>query len=129
MNNKLIIGFFILIQFFVGKVLAADNRPRVIIMTDAETDDRCSMVHALLYANDMDIAAIIQTNSCFQRKGWSHEPWLKNIIDAYGKVLPNLRVHDPRYPSAEYLHQISLVGDEDPTHIPDIGNYSAPLYT
>lgn len=28
MNNKLIIGFFILIQFFVGKVLAADNRPR-----------------------------------------------------------------------------------------------------
>ena len=47
----------------------AYERPRVVIMTDAETDDRCSMVHALLYANDMDIAAIIQTNSCFQRKG------------------------------------------------------------
>lgn len=129
MINKLIIGFFILIQFFVGKVLAADNRPRVIIMTDAETDDRCSMVHALLYANDMDIAAIIQTNSCFQRKGWSHEPWLKNMIDAYGKVLPNLRVHDPRYPSAEYLHQISLVGDEDPTHIPDIGKSYKCVFT
>ena len=53
-----------------------DERPRVVIMTDAETDDRCSMVHALLYANDMDIAAIIQTNSCFQRHGWSNEPWL-----------------------------------------------------
>lgn len=48
---------------------ANDERPRVVIMTDAETDDRCSMVHALLYANDMDIKAIIQTNSSFQRHG------------------------------------------------------------
>ena len=86
-------------------------------MTDAETDDRCSMVHASPYANDMDIAAIIQTNSCFQRKGWSHEPWLRDMIDAYGQVLPCLRVHDPNYPTAEYLHSISFVGDEDPEHI------------
>lgn len=27
-----------------------DERPRVVIMTNVETDDRCSMVHALLYA-------------------------------------------------------------------------------
>ena len=46
------------------------------------------LVHALLYANDMDIAAIIQTNSCFQKHGWSREPWLEQMIDAYGKVLP-----------------------------------------
>lgn len=106
-----------------------DERPRVVIMTDAETDDRCSMVHALLYANDMDIAAIIQTNSCFQRHGWSNEPWLKNMIDAYGKVLPNLRVHDANYPSAEYLHSICLVGDEDRSHIPDIGKSFKEQYT
>lgn len=108
---------------------AEDLRPRVVIMTDAETDDRCSMVHALLYANDMDIKAIIQTNSCFQRHGWSSEPWLEQMIDAYGAVLPNLLVHDPRYPSAEYLHSVSLVGDEDPAHILDIGKSYKQVYT
>ncbi len=106
-----------------------DDRPRVVIMTDAETDDRCSMVHALLYANDMDIAAIIQTNSCFQRHGWSKDPWLKNMIDAYGEVLPNLQVHDPAYPSADYLHSICFVGDEDQTHIPNIGKSYKAQYT
>ena len=53
------------------------QRPRVIVLTDAETDDRCSMVHFLLYTNDMQVDGIIQTNSCFQKRGWSHEPWLK----------------------------------------------------
>lgn len=111
-------------------VLSAQNdRPRVVIMTDAETDDRCSMVHALLYANDMDIAAIIQTNSCFQKKGWSSEPWLKNMIDAYGEVLPNLRVHDARYPSAEYLHSVCYVGDENPEHIINIGKSYKNVFT
>ncbi|MBR2035913.1 MAG: DUF1593 domain-containing protein [Prevotella sp.] len=62
-----------------AKKADVNERPRVVIMTDAETDDRCSMIHALLYANDMDIAAIIQTNSCFQRHGWSKDPWLKNM--------------------------------------------------
>ena len=113
-----------------GKKTKADNdRPRVVIMTDAETDDRCSMVHALLYANDMDIAAIIQTNSCFQKHGWSREPWLEQMIDAYGKVFPNLKVHDPNYPTPEDLHSVCYVGDEDPTHIPNIGKAYKALYT
>ena len=29
-----------------------EGKPRVIVMTDGEVDDRCSMVHFLLYAND-----------------------------------------------------------------------------
>jgi len=112
-----------------AKKADVNERPRVVIMTDAETDDRCSMIHALLYANDMDIAAIIQTNSCFQRHGWSKDPWLKNMIDAYGKVLSNLRVHDSRYPSADYLHSVCFVGDEDKTHIPNIGKSFKSQYT
>ncbi len=117
----------LLMTFFYMR--ASDERPRVVIMTDAETDDRCSMVHALLYANDMDIKAIIQTNSCFQRKGWSKDPWLWDMINAYGEVLPNLRVHDPHYPSAEYLHGISMIGDEDPNHIPNIHKGYKYVYT
>lgn len=128
--RQLYIILLCVVSVFATKVTAkADERPRVVIMTDAETDDRCSMVHALLYANDMDIVGIIQTNSCFQRKGWSHEPWLRDMIDAYGEVLPNLRVHDANYPSAEYLHSISYVGDEDPSHIVDIGKAYKMVFT
>ena len=53
---------------------AQNELPRVIVLTDAETDDRCSMVHFLLHSNDIQVDGIVQTNSCFQRKGWSHEP-------------------------------------------------------
>lgn len=119
----------LLFALFSVTMKANDERPRVVVMTDAETDDRCSMVHTLLYANDMDIKAIIQTNSSFQRHGWSREPWLKEMIDAYGQVLPNLRVHDNRYPSAEYLHSISTVGDEDETHIPKLSKPYKQIYT
>lgn len=129
-RNLLFWGLFIICSLPIqGKKSIESNRPRVVIMTDAETDDRCSMVHALLYANDMDIAAIIQTNSCFQKHGWSNEPWLKNMIDAYGEVLPNLQVHDSRYPKAEYLHRVCYVGDENPAHIPNIGESYKSLYT
>ena len=93
------------------------QRPRVIVLTDAETDDRCSMVHFLLYTNDMQVDGIIQTNSCFQKRGWSHEPWLKKQLDAYEKVYPNLKVHDANYPTPDYLRQRVFVGDEDPSHV------------
>lgn len=105
---------------------AAGKPPRVIVMTDAETDDRCSMVHFLLHANDMQVDAIIQSNSCFQRHGWSSEPWLEEQISAYEKVYPNLKVHDSRYPSPEYLRSVVYIGDETPEHI-GIGNNAAAL--
>lgn len=93
------------------------KKPRVIVLTDAEADDRCSMVHFLLYTNDMQVDAIIQTNSCFQRQGWSHEPWLAEQLDAYEKIYPNLKVHDSEYPSPDSLRNRVYVGDEDPAHV------------
>ena len=96
---------------------AAGKPPRVIVMTDAETDDRCSMVHFLLYTNEMQVDAIIQSNSCFQRKGWSSEPWLEEQLSAYEKVYPNLKVHDNRYPAPDYLRSVVFIGDENPDHV------------
>ncbi|MCF0159450.1 MAG: DUF1593 domain-containing protein [Bacteroidaceae bacterium] len=97
--------------------LGARNLPRVIVLTDAETDDRCSMVHFLLHSNDMQVDGIVLSNSCFQRKGWSHEPWLAQQLDAYEKVYPNLKVHDPAYPTPDYLRSRVYLGDENPDHI------------
>ena len=95
----------------------SNAKPRVIVMTDGEIDDRSSMVRFLLYTNDIELLAIIQTSSVYQRKGWSSDKWIEAQIDAYEKVYPNLKIHDPSYPTAGYLRSILIVGDEEEAHI------------
>lgn len=116
-KTLLAVLFLLLSSTQLRAMQKGNQQPRVIVLTDAETDDRCSMVHFLLHANDMQIDGIIQTNSCFQRKGWSNEPWLAQFIDAYEKVYPNLKVHDANYPTPDYLRSKIFVGDENPEHV------------
>ena len=40
-----------------------DTRPRTIVTTDLEVDDMDSLMHLLLYANDIDIAGIVVSAS------------------------------------------------------------------
>lgn len=96
------------------------GKPRVIVMTDSEIDDRCSMVHFLLCSCDFEVDALIQTNSVFQRNGWSHLHWLEKEIDDYEVVYPNLKVHNPGYPSPDFLRSRMFLGDEDENHLADV---------
>lgn len=89
------------------------EKPRVIATTDGEIDDHSSMIRFLLYASDYDVAGIVEVNSRFQKNGHSKEPWLEKQLDAYEQVLPNLRKHNPDYPSADYLRGICRVGNEN----------------
>ena len=43
--------------------LMAADKPRVIVTSDGEIDDECSMVRFLLYANEFDIEGIITSSS------------------------------------------------------------------
>lgn len=96
------------------------EKPRVIVMTDGEVDDRCSMVHFLLCSSDFQVDAIIESNSVFQKHGWSSLDWLENELDDYAKVYPNLIIHHPDYPTPDYLRSVCFVGDEDESHLPPI---------
>lgn len=91
--------------------------PRVIVLTDGEVDDQSSMVRFLLFANNMDIEAIIESNSVYQRNGHSKEGWLKKQLDAYEKDYQNLIKHDVSYPTADELRKKCFIGDEDASHI------------
>lgn len=119
MKRKIIISLLALIAVAKIDFVYANQsqKPRVIAMTDGEVDDRCSMIRFLLYTNEMDLAAIIQTNSVFQLKGWSTEKWIEKEIDAYRQVYPNLVVHDPSYPTPDDLKKKLYLGDEDATHL------------
>lgn len=107
----------VVVLFGVFSNDAVSQKPKVIVMTDGEIDDHSSMIRFLLYTCDVDVCAIIETNSIFQREGHSKEDWYEKQLEAYGKVYSNLIIQNPNYPSVEKLRDISFLGDEDHDHL------------
>ena len=112
--------FSFLFLFLAGKLIAQgkivqnkDDKPRVIVLTDAEIDDQCSMVRFLLYADDFDIDGIITTSSQYHSHGhnWTGDNWMDPYLDAYAKVYPNLKKNDPGYPTPGYLKAHTFLGN------------------
>jgi hypothetical protein len=89
------------------------EKSRVIITSDGEIDDQCSMIRLLLYANEWDIEGIITSSSQYHWQGqnWAGDDWIEPDLDAYEKVYPNLLKHEPGYPTPEYLRSITLLGN------------------
>ena len=107
-------------------------RPRIIITADPELDDNNSLIRFLLYSCDVDVEGLIYASSGYHWKGdgkgtkwyvpgreyarfgldtcpctswrWAkHERFIDDAVDAYGKVYPNLKVHNTNYPSPDLL--------------------------
>jgi hypothetical protein len=95
------------------------HRPRVIVTTDGEADDRCSMVRFLLTANEFDVEAIVNSSSQFHWQGgtgWhAFHPvsWVKDQFERYAEVYDNLPLHDSNYPSPDDLLSRWKVGNID----------------
>lgn len=91
----------------------SDDRTRVIVTSDGEIDDECSLVRFLLYANEWDIEGIITSSSQYHWHGhkWAGDDWMEPTLKAYEKVHPNLVKHDKNYPSPEYLRSHSFLGN------------------
>ncbi len=90
---------------------AISEKTRVIICTDIsnEPDDQQSLVRALLYSNEIDIEGIIASTGCWKQTSPDIKA-IRNLIDAYALVYPNLMLHSPDYPTAEYLQSITKSG-------------------
>lgn len=99
------------------QTLQHSNKPRVIVTTDGEADDRASMVRFLLSANEFDVEGIINSSSQFHwvgGKGWNaFHPveWIPQYINLYANVYNNLRLHDTAYPTPALLHSKWKVGN------------------
>jgi len=88
-------------------------KPRVIVTTDGEIDDVCSMVRFLMYANEFQVEGLIHSSSKFHWLGqtWSGVEWINNQIGQYARVYDHLRQNAVGYPSPEELHQKVYVGN------------------
>jgi hypothetical protein len=89
------------------------QRPRILVTSDGEIDDQCSMVRFLLYVNEWDVEGIVTTSSQYHWHGhrWPGDDWVQPFLDAYAKVHPNLLKHDSRYPTAEFLQARTFLGN------------------
>lgn len=108
------------------------ERPRIVITTDPELDDNNSLIRFLLYTDALDVEGLIYTSSGYHWKGdgkgtkwyvpgreyarfgldtcpctsWRWAPderYIDNAVDAYAKVYPNLKIHNPAYPAPDML--------------------------
>jgi hypothetical protein len=94
----------------------APDQPRVIVTSDGEVDDQCSLVRFLLYTNEWDVEGIILSSSQYHWRGrpsWSGDDWVEPYLKAYAQVYPNLRKHDPRFPKPEFLQARTFLGNVD----------------
>jgi hypothetical protein len=107
-------------------------KPRVVVTTDAELDDANSLIRYLLYSTDFRTEGLIYASSGFHWKGdgsgrrvsvpnREYSRWGLNLcpcaswrwtaderhidvaVGTYAQVYPNLRVHDPSYPTPAEL--------------------------
>lgn len=115
-------------------------RPRVIVMTDfppinvipgstykdgepkemySDPDDVQSLVRLLLYANDLEIEALVASAGSFANIAVKQH--ILDVLDVYEKVQPNLAKHDPRYPTADTLRAVTWQGQD--------GTWGSPYFS
>ncbi len=80
------------------------GHPRAIILSDIgnEPDDQMSLVRLLLYSNQIDLEALIASTSTWQKTA-THPETMHALIQAYGRVQPNLLLHAAGWPTAAQL--------------------------
>ena len=86
------------------QVVYAFEKPRVFVLTDIENepDDAMSMVRFLVYANQYDIEGLAATTSIHQKDKVA--TWrIHEIVEAYSKVRDNLELHEPGFPTGDYV--------------------------
>lgn len=118
----------------------AEGKPRVVITADPELDDNNTIIRAILYSSDVKFEGLVYVSSQFHWTGdgkgttqyipgreysrlglcpctsWRFSPgerFIDNIVGAYAKAYPNLKVHNPDYPSPDELESKIKWGNVD----------------
>ena len=103
--------------FFAGLVAAvAAERPRLAVLTDigGDPDDQQTMIRLMHYANEFELELLVATaiRSRNAPNGPTTRPDLiRQIVAAYGEVLPNLCRHASGWPEVDQLRARILSGN------------------
>jgi hypothetical protein len=109
---KTIRFFLLFLPFLFSAQLIAQEKYRVIIMTDMTHDDGNSLIRYLYYSHYFDTEAIIVTQQLPDFNFDQDGPWIKvqNILTAYQKEYPQLKKHHNEFPTFQELQKITNKG-------------------
>jgi len=74
----------------------------------SDPDDVQEMVRFLLYTNDFDVEGLIASSATFANIAKKQN--ILDILDRYDSVYVNLKNHDSRYPTPDYLRSVTFQG-------------------
>lgn len=88
---------------FSGALLSAAERPRLAVLTDigGDPDDQQSMIRLMMYANEFELELLLASASGTPgelKQATTRPELIRQIVDAYGAVLPNLKRHATGWP-------------------------------
>lgn len=97
-------------------IASAGERPRLAVLTDigGDPDDQQSLVRLMVYANAFEIEALIASASGTPgelKDAVTRTDLILGTIEAYGKVLPNLRSHEQDWPEPDELRRVVKTGN------------------
>ena len=93
--------------FFAVATLAAE-RPRLLVLTDigGDPDDQQSMIRLMVYANEFEIEGLVASASGTPgelKQAITQPGLIRQIVDVYGQVRPNLTKHATGWPTGDEL--------------------------
>jgi len=117
MRSFLVLVSFLAAAFLPGAQAQIAEPIRLIVLTDissltagvAEPDDGQSLIRLMLYTNEFDIEALIATSNLGHDRA-TRPDLIRQVVNAYGEVQPNLLLHDRRYPPARLLRETIKAG-------------------
>lgn len=106
------------VMFWMSSVSStpATERPRLAVLTDigGDPDDQQSLIRLMLYANELDIELLIASAAGTLgelKEAITREDLIRQIVDAYGEVLPKLQQHAEGWPAADVLRSRIVAGN------------------
>jgi hypothetical protein len=95
---------------------AAADRPRLAVLTDigGDPDDQQSLVRLMVYANEFDLELLLASAAGTPgelKQSVTRPDLIRQIVDAYGQVRPNLARHATGWPAADELRARIVSGN------------------
>lgn len=102
---------FVLLSLLTFPAFAADDRPRLFVLTDIENepDDAQSMVRLLVHSSQYRIEGLVATTSTWLPNRTAPQR-IHRIVDAYAKVRERLLEHEDGFPQASSLERVIASG-------------------
>jgi hypothetical protein len=105
-----------LLVFLFTVLSAVCQKPRLLVTTDigGDPDDQQSMIRLMVFSNEFEIEGFIASASGTpgELKEEVIKPYLiQEIVDAYGMVEINLKLHHPDFPSVAHLRSLIKNGN------------------